>query len=31
MADQGKCLIVVGPTRCGRVSTGGFPSSLFED
>ena len=31
MADQGKCLIVVEPTRWGPVSTGGFPPSLFED
>ena len=31
MADQGKCLIIVEPTRWGPVSTGGFPSSLFED
>ena len=31
MADQGKCLIIVEPTRWGPVSTGGFPPSLFED
>ena len=31
MADQGKCLIVIEPTRWGPVSTGGFPPSLFED
>ena len=31
MADQGKCLVVVAPTRWGPVSTGGFPPSLFED
>lgn len=31
MADQGKCLIVVEPTRWGPVSTGGFPPSLFAD
>jgi PPOX class probable F420-dependent enzyme len=31
MADQGKCLIMVEPTRWGPVSTGGFPPSLFED
>ena len=31
MADQGKCLIVVRPTRWGPVSKGGFPPSLFED
>ena len=30
MADQGKCLIMVEPTRWGPVSTGGFPPSLFE-
>jgi PPOX class probable F420-dependent enzyme len=31
MAEQGKCLIAVEPTRWGPVSTGGFPPSLFED
>lgn len=31
MADQGKCLIVVEPTRWGPISKGGFPASLFED
>ncbi len=31
MADQGKCLILIDPTRWGPVSTGGFPPSLFED
>jgi PPOX class probable F420-dependent enzyme len=31
MADQGKCLIVVSPTRWSPVSTGGFPPELFED
>ena len=31
MADQGKCLIVVEPSRWGPVSTGGFPPALFED
>ena len=31
MADQGKCLIMVEPTRWGPVSTGGFPPSLFAD
>ncbi len=30
MADQGKCVILVEPTRWGPVSTGGFPPSLFE-
>ena len=31
MADQGKCVILIEPTRWGPVSTGGFPPSLFED
>jgi PPOX class probable F420-dependent enzyme len=31
MADQGKCLILIEPTRWSPVSTGGFPPSLFED
>lgn len=31
MADQGKCLIVVEPTRWSPVSRGGFPPELFED
>lgn len=31
MADQGKCLILVEPTRWSPISTGGFPPSLFED
>ncbi len=31
MADQGKCLILVEPTRWSPVSTGGFPPSRFED
>ncbi len=31
MADQGKCLIRITPTRWGPVSTGGFPPELFED
>ncbi len=31
MADQGKCLIIIEPTRWGPVSTGGFPPSLFAD
>ena len=30
MAEQGKCLIVITPTRWSPVSTGGFPPSLFE-
>lgn len=31
MADQGKCMIVIEPTRWSPVSKGGFPPSLFED
>ncbi|MDW3177042.1 MAG: PPOX class F420-dependent oxidoreductase [Acidimicrobiia bacterium] len=31
MLDQGKCAIMVTPTRWGPVSTGGFPPELFED
>ena len=31
LADQGKCAIVITPTRWSPVSTGGFPESLFED
>lgn len=31
MADQGKCLILVEPTRWSPISKGGFPASLFED
>ena len=31
MADQGKCLIIIEPTRWSPVSTGGFPPELFED
>ena len=31
MADEGKCLILIEPTRWSPVSTGGFPPSLFED
>jgi PPOX class probable F420-dependent enzyme len=30
MADQGKCLVVIDPTRWGPISKGGFPPSLFE-
>ena len=30
MADQGKCIIVVTPTRWSPLSSGGFPESLFE-
>ena len=31
MADQGKSLIRVRPTRWGPIATGGFPPELFED
>lgn len=31
MVDQGKCLILVTPTRWSPVSRGGFPPSLFAD
>lgn len=31
MADQGKSVILVDPTRWGPVSKGGFPPSLFEE
>ena len=31
MSDQGKCAIVITPTRWSPVSTGGFPPELFED
>jgi PPOX class probable F420-dependent enzyme len=31
MVDQGKCIILVTPTRWSPLSTGGFPPSLFED
>lgn len=31
MTDQGKCVILVEPTRWGPVSKGGFPPSLFAD
>jgi PPOX class probable F420-dependent enzyme len=30
MAEQGKCVIVITPTRWSPISTGGFPPSLFE-
>jgi PPOX class probable F420-dependent enzyme len=30
MADQGKCVILITPTRWGPISKGGFPPSLFE-
>ncbi len=31
MADQGKCMILIEPTRWSPVSKGGFPPELFED
>ena len=31
MHDQGKCMILIEPTRWSPVSKGGFPPSLFED
>ncbi len=31
MHDQGKCIILIEPTRWSPVSKGGFPPSLFED
>jgi len=31
MMDQGKCMILVTPTRWSPLSKGGFPPSLFED
>jgi PPOX class probable F420-dependent enzyme len=31
MVDQGKCMILVTPTRWSPLSKGGFPPSLFED
>ena len=31
MAEQGKCAILIEPTRWGPVSRGGFPPSLFAD
>jgi len=31
MADQGKCVIIIEPTRWSPVSKGGFPPELFED
>ena len=30
MEDQGKCIILIEPTRWGPLSKGGFPPSLFE-
>ena len=31
MIDQGKCVILITPTRWSPLSQGGFPPSLFED
>ncbi len=31
MIEQGKCAVLIEPTRWGPVSTGGFPPFLFED
>lgn len=31
MADQGKCAIVIRPTRWSPLSKGGFPPELFEE
>jgi PPOX class probable F420-dependent enzyme len=31
MVDQGKCMILVTPTRWSPMSRGGFPPSMFED
>jgi PPOX class probable F420-dependent enzyme len=31
MADQGKCMVMIRPTRWSPVSRGGFPPELFED
>lgn len=31
MTDQGKCIILVEPTRWSPISKGGFPPSMFED
>lgn len=31
MDDQGKCIILVTPTRWSPLSKGGFPPSLFDD
>ena len=31
MVDQGKCMILIEPTRWSPVSKGGFPPELFED
>lgn len=31
MTDQGKCIILITPTRWSPLSKGGFPPSLFDD
>jgi PPOX class probable F420-dependent enzyme len=31
MLDQGKCMILITPTRWSPMSRGGFPPSMFED
>lgn len=31
MRDQGKCVMLITPTRWGPISRGGFPPSLFSD
>ncbi len=31
MVEQGKCMILVTPTRWSPLSTGGFPPSLFDE
>ena len=31
MQDQGKCMIMITPTRWSPLSKGGFPPELFED
>ena len=31
MADQGKCIILIEPTRWSPISKGGFPPEIFED
>ncbi len=31
MVDQGKCLILIEPTRWSPLSKGGFPPELFDD
>lgn len=31
MADQGKCIVLIEPTRWSPISKGGFPPEIFED